>query len=45
MNNTPTVHLANRFGHSDAGITFRVSSFFLEELSVDFEQYMPKIIA
>ena len=45
MNNCPIVQVANRLGHSDPSITLRVYSHFLEELSVDFEQYMPKIIA
>ena len=45
MNNCPIVQVANRLGHSDPSITLRVYSHFLEELSVDFEEYMPKIIA
>ena len=45
MNNCPLVQVAMRLGHADPSITLRVYSHFLEELKVDFEQYIPKIVS
>lgn len=45
MNNCPLIHVSHRLGHADASITLKVYSHFLEELTVDFDEYLPKIHA
>lgn len=45
MNNCPLIQVSHRLGHADASITLKVYSHFLEELTVDFDEYLPKIHA
>ena len=45
MNNCPLIQVSHRLGHADASITLKVYSHFLEELTVDFDKYLPKIHA
>ena len=45
MNNCPVVQVANRLGHKDATVTLKVYASFIEQLGVDFNEYMPKIHA
>ena len=45
MINCPLIQVSHRLGHADASITLKVYSHFLEELTVDFDEYLPKIHA
>jgi integrase len=45
MNNCPVIQVAQRLGHKDASVTLKVYSHFVNKLAVDFNKYMPKILA